>query len=197
MNDGFEELISTYISNKIGVSTSFLNEDLATQLRQNLSYLQEREVLKEAGIGHQVSFLKDKEIRSDVIYWLDKKNENPFELAFFKLVEDFISYLNKECYAGINNYEFHYAIYKPGTFYKRHLDQFQDKKNRQFSMITYLNLNWKTGDGGELLIYKNSDCISISPTNCKTVFFKSNELEHEVLPTQQYRLSITGWLRRD
>ena len=197
MDEKFEDIISTYISNKIGVSSHFISEELAAQLRQNVNYLFQENALQEAGIGRTSSFAKNKAIRSDVIFWLDEKNKNPIELAFFKRVEEFINYLNKECYAGINNYEFHYALYKPGTFYKRHLDQFQDSQNRQFSMITYLNLDWKTGDGGELIIYKNEEIISVSPTNCKTVFFKSNELEHEVLETHQYRLSITGWLRKD
>jgi SM-20-related protein len=197
MEESFEELISSYIENKVGVSKDFLSENLASSLRNNLLNLYKDEELKAAGIGHFGTFAKNKEIRSDVIYWLDKENNNPYELEFFKLIEDFITYLNKECYTGIQSYEFHYALYKPGTFYKRHLDQFQDTSTRQFSMITYLNLDWKEGDGGELNVYKNKKSQTISPTNRKTVFFKSNELEHEVLETNQIRLSITGWLRKD
>lgn len=197
MEASFEELISSYIDTKIGVSKDFLSENLANNLRDNLLNLYKEEELKSAGIGHFGTFAKNKEIRSDVIYWLDKENNNPHEMEFFSLIEDFISYLNKECFAGIKSYEFHYALYKPGTFYKRHLDQFQDTSNRQFSMITYLNLDWKEGDGGELKIYDDEKSHLVTPTNRKTVFFKSNELEHEVLETNQMRLSITGWLRKD
>ena len=64
-------------------------------------------------------------------------------------------------------------------------------------MIMYLNDNWQDGDGGELLIHESKNNIKISPTQGKTVFFKSNELVHEVLETQERRLSITGWLKRD
>lgn len=197
MEASFEELISSYIDTKIGVSKDFLSENLANNLRDNLLNLYKEEELKSAGIGHFGTFAKNKEIRSNVIYWLDKENNNPHEMEFFSLIEDFISYLNKECFAGIKSYEFHYALYKPGTFYKRHLDQFQDTSNRQFSMITYLNLDWKEGDGGELKIYDDEKSHLVTPTNRKTVFFKSNELEHEVLETNQMRLSITGWLRKD
>lgn len=197
MEASFEELISSYIENKVGISKNFLSEALANHLRDNLFNLYEEEALKSAGIGHFGTFAKNKEIRSDVIYWLDKNNNNPHEMEFFALIEDFIDYLNRECYTGIKSYEFHYALYKPGTFYKRHLDQFQDTSNRQFSMITYLNVDWKEGDGGELMIYDGDKSQKISPTNRKTVFFKSNELEHEVLETNQLRLSITGWLRKD
>ncbi|CAM3570929.1 2OG-Fe(II) oxygenase [Flavobacterium gelidilacus] len=197
MNDSFEELISSYIDSKIGISKDFLSEALANSLKNNLLKLYKDEELKSAGIGHFGTFAKNKEIRSDVIYWLDKENNNPHEIEFFALIEDFITYLNKECFTGIKSYEFHYALYKPGTFYKRHLDQFQDTSNRQFSMITYLNVDWKEGDGGELKVYDGEKSQIVSPINRKTVFFKSNELEHEVLETNQLRLSITGWLRKD
>lgn len=38
---------------------------------------------------------------------------------------------------------------------------------------------------------------NVSPMNGKCIFFKSSELAHEVLITNQQRLSITGWLKTD
>ena len=64
-------------------------------------------------------------------------------------------------------------------------------------MISYLNSNWKDADGGELLIHQLDNNQKISPTQGKTVFFKSNELVHEVLVTQNTRMSITGWLKSE
>jgi SM-20-related protein len=64
-------------------------------------------------------------------------------------------------------------------------------------MISYLNDNWTAKDGGELLIHQTDANQKIAPTQGKTVFFKSNELEHEVLVTQERRMSVTGWLKRD
>lgn len=62
----------------------------------------------------------------------------------------------------------------------------------------YLNTGWKHSDGGELCIHHQSEELQmISPDNRKMVFFKSNELVHEVLVTHQPRLSITGWLKTD
>ena len=89
------------------------------------------------------------------------------------------------------------ALFDKGSFYRKHLDQFQDNSSRQFSMITYLNENWQPEDGGELCIYDGDVTQKIAPTNRKTVFFKSNELVHEVLESHKPRLSVTGWLRRD
>jgi SM-20-related protein len=62
-------------------------------------------------------------------------------------------------------------------------------------MIMYLNTNWQKVDGGELCIYQEKVQQRISPENGKLVFFKSNELLHEVLKTNVPRMSITGWLK--
>uniref|UniRef100_UPI004047D529 2OG-Fe(II) oxygenase family protein n=1 Tax=Flavobacterium sp. TaxID=239 RepID=UPI004047D529 len=52
--------------------------------------------------------------------------------------------------------------------------------------------------GDKVEIERDGDVTQkIAPTNRKTVFFKSNELVHEVLETHKPRLSVTGWLRRD
>ena len=117
-------------------------------------------------------------------------------IVFLHLIESFIKYLNMSCYTGITDYEFHYAIYEPGSFYKKHKDQFRDNTQRQFSMISYLNEDWQDHDGGELKIYKSMGEEKIVPALGKTVFFKSNELEHEVLETNRPRLSLTGWLKK-
>lgn len=88
-------------------------------------------------------------------------------------------------------------MYDIGGFYKRHIDQFQDNSSRKYSMISYLNDDWQKSDGGELVVYQTYNNKNITPTQGKTVLFKSNELQHEVLVTQRQRMSITGWLKRD
>ena len=150
-----------------------------------------------AGIGNNTALQHDKLIRSDRIYWLDRSHDNPSEIAFFELMDSFVSYLNSTCYTGITGYEFHYALYEKGSFYKKHLDQFKNNKSRAFSMIMYLNVDWQENDGGELCIYHSDHQQLIAPINGTCVFFKSSELEHEVLMTHQPRLSITGWLKTD
>lgn len=64
-------------------------------------------------------------------------------------------------------------------------------------MVMYLNVGWVAADGGELCIYPDSIAHLIAPANRTSVFFKSDELEHEVLITHKPRMSITGWLKRD
>ena len=150
-----------------------------------------------AGTGSAANLVQDKTIRSDRIYWLDREHNDASENAFFDMMDAFVIHLNSSCYTGITGYEFHYTLYTPGSFYKKHTDRFRNNDSRQFSMIFYLNPDWVEGDGGELCVYNDEVRQLVSPLNGRVVFFKSNELAHEVLVTHKPRLSVTGWLKRD
>jgi len=191
----FDTLIDSYILNKVGIAENFLNESLSFLLKQNLIALSKDEKLLSAGTGNAALAVQDKLVRSDSIYWLGAKPGNLHEKAFFKLIDSFITYLNATCYTGITGYEFHYALYQKGSFYHKHIDQFKNDKSRAYSMIMYLNTDWQKADGGELCIHHSDRLQNVAPVNGKCVFFKSSELIHEVLLTQQLRLSITGWLK--
>ncbi|MFD2908758.1 2OG-Fe(II) oxygenase [Flavobacterium ardleyense] len=197
MEDCFETLISSYLDTKVGIVADFVSEELAQHLIDRLFALKEQNLLKAAGIGNVAKLTHNAEIRSDEIYWLERNNNNEFENQFLDQMDAYVSYLNRSCYTGITGYEFHFALFDKGSFYRKHLDQFKDNSSRQFSMITYLNQNWQPEDGGELCIYDDEKVQKVAPTNRKTVFFKSDELVHEVLETNKARLSVTGWLRRD
>ena len=196
MEARFEDLIAGYLKDKVGISEHFLSDALCEHLKDNLLLLNDHNLMKSAGVGNDGKLIVNEAIRSDAIYWLDKKHNNEYENEFFEKIEAFISYLNQTCYTNIKSYEFHYSLYEVGDFYKKHLDQFSDNSSRQFSLISYLNPDWKIKDGGELMVYQHDNNQSIAPTQGKTIFFKSNELEHEVLVTNQRRMSVTGWLKR-
>jgi len=191
----FDCLIDSYIEDKVGITKDFLSLALAANLKDNLLKLFKDQQLLNAGIGNNSLVSQDKLIRSDVIYWLDRSHDNQYENDFFDLMDKFILYLNQTCYTGITGYEFHYTLYEPGTYYAKHIDQFQNNGSRQYSMIMYLNADWKTEDGGELCIYQNEIPQNISPDSGKSVFFRSSDLLHEVLVTHKQRMSITGWLK--
>ncbi len=195
MQTQFDDLIDSFIETKVGLAENFLSASLAAHLKDNLLALYSDKQLLAAAIGNNTLLVHDAKIRSDKIYWLDRKHDNAFENSFFDLIDGFVSYLNRTCYTGITGYEFHYALYEKGSFYKKHLDQFQNNKSRAFSMIMYLNTDWQEKDGGELCIHHSDHLQMIAPVNGKCVFFKSSELEHEVFLTHAPRLSITGWLK--
>ncbi|SEJ29361.1 SM-20-related protein [Dyadobacter koreensis] len=191
----FNTLIDSFIDNKVGIAENFLSEALASHLKDNLRTLYADKQLLDAGTGNEVVVVQDKRVRGDKIYWLDRKHNDPHENDFFDLMDQFVSHLNSSCYTGITGYEFHYTLYEKGSFYKKHLDQFRNNGSRQYSMIMYLNADWEEKDGGELRIHQENTQQNIAPTSGKSVFFKSSELEHEVLLTNTTRLSITGWLK--
>ena len=196
MNEKFEELIGSFMDNEIGLCEHFLSNELAKGMQQNLQDLDREKRMLPAGIGNNLVKDQEQKKRGDKIYWIDKKNKDLNEMAFLDQVEDFIDYLNKTCYTGINSYEFHYALYEAGSQYHRHRDQFQNNQDRKYSLINYLNTNWEEEDGGELIIYQEEKTQKILPTMQKAVFFKSNELEHEVSVAHKPRMSITGWLKK-
>ncbi len=191
----FNTLINSFIENKVGIAENFLSESLSLHLKENLTTLYRESLLRVAGTGENTNVKHNALFRSDIIYWLDRKHNNVHENSFFDLMDTFVNFLNETCYTGITSYEFHYTLYEKGSFYKRHLDQFRNNDSRQYSMIMYLNKEWEKDDGGELCIYHENRIENISPLNGKIVFFKSRELEHEVLISNKPRMSITGWLK--
>jgi SM-20-related protein len=191
----FDSLITSFIDNKVGIADHFLSASLASHLKENLTALYSEKRLQSAGTGNDALVVHNKLVRSDLIYWLDRKHNNRHENDFFDLMDRFVSHLNQTCYTGITGYEFHYTLYEKGSFYKKHLDQFRNNDSRQYSMVMYLNTDWQENDGGELCIHHRDNLQYISPTNGKSVFFKSSELVHEVLLTNKPRMSITGWLK--
>jgi SM-20-related protein len=196
MTNQFDQLIDSYLDNNIGIDTGFLNKALSDGLHQNILQLQRDELMTAAGIGNEEVKDHQQKLRGDKVYWMDKSHTNIFEQEFLSLMEDFIDHLNRTCYTGINAYEFHYAVYEEGSFYKRHKDQFQNNSQRKYSLINYLNEDWREEDGGQLWIYNEEAIQKIMPQSQTAVFFKSDEMEHEVTKANRSRTSVSGWLKR-
>jgi SM-20-related protein len=192
----FDIIIDSYLENNIGIDNAFISKQLANGLHQNILQLQRDERMIVAGIGNETIKNSNQQMRGDKIYWMDKSHQNIFEQEFLQLIENFIDHLNSTCYTGINGYEFHYAVYEEGSYYKRHRDQFKNDDNRKYSLINYLNNDWLETDGGQLLVYRDESVQEILPQSQTAVFFKSDEMEHEVALAHRSRMSITGWLKR-
>jgi SM-20-related protein len=195
MEQIFDNLIESYLKDKVGIAENFLSIQLSSDLRANLVRLSEENRLKDAQIGSGEASLQNSQIRRDKIFWLDRSHNNPAENSFLDIMDALVNFLNTTCFTGINDYEFHYALYEKGSFYKKHLDQFKGNNSRQFTLIFYLNEDWESGDGGELRVYIDNAFRDIQPRNQKAILFKSSEIEHEVLESQTQRMSVTGWLR--
>lgn len=192
----YESLIDQIVDKGYAVGDAFLKEDTLNGLFNQLLTLQESDKMKAAGVGQLTEHEVNKSIRGDKIHWLTKNSKLPFEQLFNRQIEAYSAYLNRSCFLSINDFEFHYTCYPPGTFYKRHIDRFQSDRSRILSLILYLNKDWKKGDGGEIVLYPHNEPeVIIEPKWGRMVCFKSDELAHEVLPTKVNRYSITGWLK--
>lgn len=193
MQDTYEHIIDKILQQGFGVVDHFLSPSLLTDLQVSFQQRQAEKQFRKAGISKGQTVVEA--IRGDEIFWLEEQGATQAEMAFLDLVTDFSQYLNRTCFLGIRGHEFHYASYPVGTFYKRHLDQFQADSTRKLSMICYLNTDWQPQHGGALRLYLPNGPLDILPEGGRVAVFESHSIEHEVLPATRERKSVTGWLR--
>ena len=199
-NPLYEKIIDGLMTDKYAVADDFFSADEVQALRAGILQKYNEEQFRKSAIGNQSNEQVIGAIRGDFILWMDEENAGPEENIFFDKINDFMAYMNRTCFMGLAEKEFHYAVYPPGTFYRRHLDTFKNDSRRKLSIVTYLNdENWQPDYGGELSIYTNvngsEQAIDIYPVRGRVVVFESQELEHEVKPVKRDRLSITGWIK--
>lgn len=200
-NPLYESIIEDLLQRKYSVIDNFFTAEEVEVLRNGLLAKYEEDQFKKSAIGNKTNELVEKEIRGDFILWLNEAEAGTAEKVFFNRVNNLVDYLNRTCFMGILHKEFHYAVYPEGTFYKRHLDTFQNDGRRKLSVVCYLNdETWLEENGGELTIYVDENgeekAIDLYPFPGRVVIFESQELEHEVQRVKHSkRLSITGWLK--
>ncbi|OYX27621.1 MAG: oxidoreductase [Flavobacteriales bacterium 32-35-8] len=199
-NPLYEAIITDILAKKYSVVEDFFSLEDVAVLRQSLLKKHEDNAFKKAAIGNRFEETIVKSIRGDIILWMDEAQADASELLFFNKINSLINYLNRTCFLGILHKEFHYALYPKGTFYKRHIDTFQNDDRRKLSFVCYLNEDgWLPENGGELVLYldENGEQTEkiIYPLPGRVVIFESQIIEHEVRPVNKERLSITGWLK--
>lgn len=196
----YERIIDDIVAHKYAIVEDFFTSDEVQKLRQSLIAKHHENAFKKAAIGSKVNETVVNSIRGDVILWIDEAHANQAELLFFDKINNLVSYLNKTCFLGILHKEFHYALYPKDTFYKRHIDAFQNDDRRKLSFVCYLNeAGWLPENGGELVLYLDEQGKEIEkiiyPFPGRVVIFESQIIEHEVRPVKTERFSITGWLK--
>ena len=200
LNPLYEVIIEDLLDKKYSIVDNFFSIADVEALRESLLEKFEENSFKKSAIGNLAGQKIVDAVRGDFILWLDENNAGAAESLFFDKINHLTEYLNRTCFMGINESEFHYALYPDGTFYRRHLDTFQNDSRRKLSIVCYLNdEDWQPDFGGELTLYfddgGNETSLDIYPLKGRMVIFESQVLEHEVKPVKQKRLSITGWLK--
>lgn len=149
---------------------------------------------RKAGIGKSQGHQINEAIRGDYIQWLDK-NTSPAPLkVYLQRLDELTRYLNESLFLSLKDHEVHITVYPPGSFYKRHLDQFKKDDHRKLSVICYLNANWLEENGGQLRMFLPEGAKDLLPLAGRLICFRSDQIEHEVLAATRERRSLTGWI---
>lgn len=150
----------------------------------------------DAAIGREREQILNGFVRRDEIRWID--GDTAAERDWLAWTGELRAYLNQRLFLGLFSYESHFAHYPPGAFYKRHVDAFRGEANRILTTVCYLNPDWGSEDGGELLLYPESGASPLArvlPCLGTLAVFLSEEFPHEVRPARRDRYSIAGWFR--
>jgi len=195
-----ERIASEIYEKSYSIIDDFISEELRASLLKEQSELLEAGKFRIAAVGKGEKKQVRTEIRNDQVLWIDSENLNKFESEYWEKIDEVRKAINQRCYLGLRSFEAHFARYPIGSFYVRHMDQFQQVSYRLVTVIIYLNDSWSLEDAGMLRMYLPQDggsekIVDVLPKGGRLVVFMSGEIPHEVLPTQKERISITGWLK--
>ncbi len=193
-NLNWEDLLDQLAERSWLVLDNFLSLEELNALLKEFEQHRKQEDLRRAGIGNAFHYQKDKEVRGDYIVWIDKEESASHTWSFYQRMLSFMGDLNRGLLLSMKEIEAHFALYPPGAFYQRHVDQFKNNGHRILSFACYLNRNWQEGDGGEIEIVDGDQIVVIPPLAGRLVLFRSDLVEHAVLKTHKDRISITGWM---
>ncbi|MFZ2904781.1 MAG: 2OG-Fe(II) oxygenase [Cyclobacteriaceae bacterium] len=194
MNERFEAIADGLADHGYAITDQFLSQAEVEAILAVEEFQSGIATFKKAGIGNAKSVQIQEAIRGDYIHWLDRKNSPAPVQVYLSRVDELVTFLNRSLFLSLKDVEVHMTVYPAGSFYKRHLDQFKQDDHRKLSVICYLNNNWKEDHGGQLRMYLPDRSLDILPVAGRLVIFRSDQLEHEVLPATRERLSITGWV---
>ena len=199
----FDSLILDLADRGLAVLPDLLDPQTLAALAQEARAGWQGGEFHRAGIGREAE--KRAEVRGDHVAWLDPQALSPAQQVYWDFVDQLRLAFNQSLYLGLVDFEAHFAVYPPGSFYRRHLDSFRAggpvQSRRSLSCLLYLNENWLPEHGGALRVYLADEegqerHLDLLPEAGTFVVFRSDLLEHEVLVAHRERLSLTGWLRR-
>lgn len=175
---------------------NFLSPECYQALRSYAQEMNLQNQFTQAKIGRRSQLQHNMTIRSDSILWIDDDSSSKEVQHYIEKMSELARLFNKHLYLGLAELELHFAVYQPGSFYRRHVDQFSTAKARKISCVYYLNDNWQAEFNGELSLYdtENNLLQHVLPLGNRLICFNS-ELPHEVKPTTQTRYSIATWMK--
>lgn len=178
------------------VIDNFLDHHNYQVLSLTIQTLYQKNQFRQAKVADLLNSMEQSNIRGDKILWLGREAANASLSAYFQKIDMITHQLNQSLFLGLIDFEAHFSVYEPGTFYRKHIDQFQTTQDRRISFVYYLNDDWQPFFAGQLNIYDRNDQLiaNILPIKNRFICF-SSDLPHEVCETKQIRYSITGWIK--
>jgi SM-20-related protein len=188
----FHQIADGLAEQGYAVIDHFLSPQEAVSVLQSDEFSNQKLHFKKAAIG-KVDKQINEGIRGDHIQWIYPTTASPGETIYLSRLREMIAFLNQNLFLSLKDVEIHRTVYPVGTRYQRHLDQFRTDDHRKLSIICYLNADWKSEHGGQLRLHLPLGEQDFLPEQCRLVCFRSDEIEHEVLPATRERYSLTGW----
>lgn len=196
-----EQLLSTFEGiadglaiDGISVVDDFLSKEEVAGILNTDDFKNGLLQFRKAGVGKAQERQVNESIRGDYIQWIDRAMAPPAIQLYLERLSRLTAFLNQSLFLSLKDSEVHMTVYPIGSFYKRHLDQFRKDDRRKLSVICYLNEDWTEEHGGQLRVYFPDGPKDFFPLEGRFVCFRSDLLEHEVLPAIRARLSLTGWI---
>lgn len=203
--------LSELASNGYVIIDNFLPEDLQESLRQDVQSLRGKGKFNIAKIGQDETNTLNTNIRVAETCFLGPGKLGDCPDASRSTLYDVLDQIRKDLPQPLdtNLSEFLYAYYPTGGFYRRHRDAIPGSASmlRRFSLLMYLNRDWKEDNGGRLRLHMDSggdflpegeqpNFQDVDPNGGTLVLFDSDKLPHEVLDTRAERIAIVGWYNR-
>ena len=146
-----------------------LEPELVADLRAEALALDDAGALHAGRIGRAREAHRKDAVRRARIAWLD--GATPAQARFLEGCEALRIAINRALFAGLFEFEAHFAVYPEGGFYTRHLDAFarpapgaeagpaaalgsRAGRSRVVSLVAYLNEDWSEADGGRLALWE-------------------------------------------
>lgn len=191
----FECVAEAILRQGYAVLPHVLPARVCTALLHHLALYEEHEFFR-AEIGRGTEQAQNGDVRRDKIAWIEA--ESPYSRTWLEWTQALKIHLNRRLFMGLFSFESHFAFYRPGDFYLTHVDAFRGRSNRVLSLVAYLNSEWSSDQGGELILYHpetHVEVARVAPTLGTLVLFLSEEFPHEVKPATRTRYSVAGWFR--
>ncbi|MBT1685310.1 2OG-Fe(II) oxygenase [Dawidia soli] len=194
MNETLERIVDGLAEQGYAVIDNFLDPAEVKAILGLEAFSDAAASFKKAGIGKNQDLQINEAIRGDYIQWVDRSTAPAPVKVYLDKLQAVIQAVNQGLFLSLKDYEVHLTVYPPGSYYKRHLDQFKKDDHRKLSVICYLNEDWREEHGGQLRMYLPDETRDFLPLAGRLVCFRSDQIEHEVIAGTRERRSLTGWM---